>query len=91
MTKAEAAAQLSTPSMMSTQSSLGERLLGSAPERNPGNEQRCRGRADFCLCAFSFATDRKSLDTLTVAAGLLWVKKERPFLGDSGTGQNGPQ
>lgn len=48
VTKAEAAAQLSTPSMMGTQSSLGERRLGSALERRPGNEQRCRG-ADSLL------------------------------------------
>lgn len=51
----KAAAHLSTPSMMGTQSSLGERRLGSALERRPRNEQRCRGAGSllslrFLLC-----------------------------------------
>lgn len=31
------------------------------------------GRAAFWLCLFSFAADMEALDTLTVAAGLLWA------------------
>jgi hypothetical protein len=34
------------------------------------------GTADFWLCLFSFAAGMESLDTLTVAAVILWVKEE---------------
>lgn len=34
------------------------------------------GTVNFWFCLFSFATGMESLDTLTVAAVILWVKEE---------------
>lgn len=49
------------------------------------------GTAGFWLCLFFFAAVMESLDILTVATVLLWVKEERLFPEDSGTGENKAQ